>query len=58
MKKKVFCILTIIFIVILLIILSQINNKNFKSGNNIINKTTEQIINNVLNMRSYREKLM
>lgn len=57
MKRKIFITLTIIFIIILLVNLLNINNKKIKFGNNITNKTTEHIINNILNMKAYKAKI-
>ena len=55
-KKLIFIIITTLIILIVLIFLF-LYYKNKKSGNNIINKSEEDIINDILDMKSYNAKL-
>ena len=55
-NKKIFIFVTIIFILILIISIT-IYYKNQKSGNNTINKSDEQIVQDILNISSYNAKI-
>lgn len=56
-NKKKFFILLFIFIIILLTIFLILYYKNNKNGNTTINKSEEEIINSILEMKSYSAKL-
>lgn len=56
MKKTIIIIISII-VIILLIFLIQNVYKKINIGNTIISKSTEDIINNILNMKSYKAKI-
>ncbi len=55
-NKKIFIFLTIILVIIFIISIT-IYYKNQKSGNNIINKSDEQIVQDILNISSYNAKI-
>lgn len=57
MKKKIIFITLIIGIIILLAIFLQNAYKKRNMGNNIISKTTEEMVETILNMKSYEAKL-
>ena len=56
-NKKKFFILLFIFIIILLTIFLILYYKNNKNGNTTINKSEEEIINSILEMKSYSANL-
>ena len=56
-KKKIIFITLIIGIIILLAIFLQNAYKKRNMGNNIISKTTEEMVETILNMKSYEAKL-
>ena len=56
-NKKKFFILLFVFIIILLKIFLILYYKNNKNGNTTINKSEEEIINSILEMKSYSAKL-
>lgn len=56
-NKKKFFILLFVFIIILLTIFLILYYKNNKNGNTTINKSEEEIINSILEMKSYSAKL-
>ena len=56
-NKKIIFILVFIVIIILVTIFLIIHYKNDKSGNTIINKSEEEIINSILEIKSYEAKL-
>lgn len=56
-KKKLVVLLAIIIVVLLIIFFSIYYYKTIKNGNNIINKSEEEIIDYILNMKSYKAKL-
>lgn len=53
MKRKIIFILSIFLIFILIIFLVQNNYKKINIGNNITNKTTNQVVSTILNIESY-----
>lgn len=57
MNKKIFLAIFIGIAIILIIFFAQNIYKKTNIGNTIINKTTEEIINNILNMKSYKANL-
>ena len=54
MKKKIIFVALIIIAIIILFFVVKINYKNIKSGNTITSKNTDSIVNNILNMKSYK----
>ena len=56
-KKNVIVLTLFIIIVVLVIIFSIYYYKTIKNGNNIINKSEEEIIEYILNMKSYNAKM-
>ena len=56
-NKKKFFILLFVFIIILVTIFLILYYKNNKNGNTTINKSEEEIINSILEMKSYSAKL-
>lgn len=56
-RKKLILILSITLIVIFSSIFLILNYKNEKMGNTIINKSEEQIVESILNIKSYSAKL-
>ena len=56
-NKKKFFILLFVFIIILLTIFLILYYKNNKNGNTTINKSEEEIINSILEMKSYSANL-
>lgn len=57
MKNKKIIIIMIIVILIFVTLISIFAYKFFKNGNTIINKSEEEIIENILNINSYNAKL-
>ena len=56
-KKKVIIILSVVIISLLIIFFSFLYYKTIKNGNTMINKSEEEIIEYILNMRSYEAKM-
>ena len=56
-NKKIFLVIIAIFVIAIIVIFLILHYKKQKSGNNNINKSEEDIINNILNMKSYNAKL-
>lgn len=52
-RKKIIFVVCILIIIIILFFVVKINYKNINSGNTIISKDTDSIVNNILNMKSY-----
>lgn len=56
-NKKIIFILLFVFIIILALIFLILYYKNNKNGNTIINKSEEEIVEYILNVKSYEAKL-
>ena len=56
-NKKIVFILLLVLVIVLITIFIIINYKNIKIGNTIINKSEEEIIKSILEMKSYSAKL-
>ena len=56
-KVVILILIIIIFLAIFLIIFSKNNYKNLKTGNNITNKSKEEIEQYILNISSYEAKV-
>lgn len=55
--KRIFILLTIVAIIIILIIFAIYNYKKFENGNNMINKSEEEILEHILNINGYKATL-
>ena len=56
-KKKVIIILSVVIISLLIIFFSFLYYKTIKNGNTMINKSEEEIVEYILNMKSYEAKM-
>lgn len=56
-KKKTIIIILIINIIIILFFVIKINYKNIISGNTITSKSSDSIVSNILNMKSYEANI-
>lgn len=57
MRKKIILFCIVIILCIITIFFLQINYKNLNIGNNISTKTSSQIVDSILNMKSYTAKI-
>ena len=57
MKEKKLIVIVVVILIIIISIFLNLYYKNIKTGNTIINKSEEQIIEDVLNIKSYEAKV-